>query len=1540
MKNKHVVLLMISVFLISILSVVAMIIPASASPTEIHVPTDYPTIQAAIGNASSGDTIIVSAGTYAGAIVDKNVTIIGGSGGATIITSGVPYKVGSTLYTAFRLDATADGAEIRSFAINCNSTGGFYFAIFSRDADSVTIDSLAVNDAVQGITNYGGSDWQITNNVLNNTEAAGGGGIAIYLGVLPPTYPVCSRNLIQNNTITATATAPDYTCPGIGLGVDMRGKDLNVLTGSEDMSNNQILNNSITAPGALNGVGIEIGVIGLGGNVTKIAALLGKIHDNTVRGNTIEGADMGVYFYTVANLTIQQNEIENCNEGIHIKDGSDGNIINYNNIFGNTIGINMSARAQVYNNTIEGGRTGIWLGPGPYSISTAVKGNTIIDFVKAGIVTRGVKDIFVEGNNISTTLHDEAPNGIDIGTYSGTNGTVRENEISGCSWKDFTGDYETSWSGSGILVIESGDSLEIIGNTVHDCDVGMDIESDSMNITCNEVYDNIYGFVFWNAKPKVNYNDIYSNTQYGVYRTTLGDLTGILDARYNWWGNANGPTHSSNPDGTGDTISDNVDYSPWLGATFATTPRTYHVNPSGAPGAIQEAIDEANPGDTIAVHEGTYYENVVVNKPLTITSASLPIIDGGAAGNCFTISANNVVINGFEIRNGYSGIIGETDGSTFSNNIIHDNLNIPGYSGMGICLWGDNDNNIIIGNIIYNNDRQGIFIGYSDTSKISTGNIITYNTIYNNGLYRYPNGPDASAYGIQLWTADNNVIKYNEIYDHDDWFPYGGTFDFAQGIYLCDSNNNLVAYNNLHNNNYAVGLWHPSRPVVTNYINYNDIWDNTGYGVRTFDGPPAVDARFNWWGHASGPTHSSNPGGTGDRISDNVDYSPWLGFVVGTSPMTWHVNPTGAPGAIQEAINVAASGDTIIVHEGTYYENLVVPKALTIQGVDRDTTIIQAQPVGYGDKAIEIKANDVTISGFTISGYAATQTKPGSTYWGVYAYGSSSSHYSNIVVTDNIFTFLSQSGIQLGYVDGSLIADNIFKRETRLVWYDPPGPTPGSYIDVTRGGSGPALWYCTNVIIDPNVIQTDGVGIFLYSSSDILIEANTISAPDTTSPSDIGIHVQSCTDIDIIGNTILNFTAGPKSGYTYGTSGTGINIYVSKAVNVSHNNLYDNTIGVLVQRLNLTAEPREVYIQHNNIENNTEFGVLNCYTWIGKDKTYTPTNASYLVNATYNWWGHETGPYHATSWEYMGEPYGPHFGLGDNVSDYVLYVPWLPLVHDVAVINVSVSPTTVVAGETVTIDVTVENQGSDYETFAVKVYYDDTPIGSQNVINLFPSWNTTLTFYWDTPLELPRGNYTIKAYATPVVNETDIEDNTLIDGIVEILWHDVTVTNVVTDRTWVYQGHTVNINVTVLNKGDFPETVTVTLYYNITANQIIGTQIISLQIGESQTLNFTWDTTGVEYCHNYIITAVASITFPDNDPLDNTLADGFVKVRIFGDVNDDGKVNVKDIFAAAKAFGTYPGHERWDPDIDMNKDLKIDVKDLFAIAKRFGESHS
>ena len=78
---------------------------------------------------------------------------------------------------------------------------------------------------------------------------------------------------------------------------------------------------------------------------------------------------------------------------------------------------------------------------------------------------------------------------------------------------------------------------------------------------------------------------------------------------------------------------------------------------------IQEAVDAANPGDTIIVSDGTYKENVKIDKSLNIKgNGSDTIVDGTKNGPVFTIgkvnSNVNVVLSGFAIVNGKSSIGG------------------------------------------------------------------------------------------------------------------------------------------------------------------------------------------------------------------------------------------------------------------------------------------------------------------------------------------------------------------------------------------------------------------------------------------------------------------------------------------------------------------------------------------------------------------------------------------------------------------------------------------------------------------------------------------------------------------------------------------------------------------------------------------------------------------------------------------------------------------------------------------------------------------
>ena len=73
--------------------------------------------------------------------------------------------------------------------------------------------------------------------------------------------------------------------------------------------------------------------------------------------------------------------------------------------------------------------------------------------------------------------------------------------------------------------------------------------------------------------------------------------------------------------------------------------------------SIQGAINHADIGSTIYVKPGVYYENVIVYKPVRVVGEGRDVVfvDGKGRGNVFYISADNVEITGFTIRNSSKG---------------------------------------------------------------------------------------------------------------------------------------------------------------------------------------------------------------------------------------------------------------------------------------------------------------------------------------------------------------------------------------------------------------------------------------------------------------------------------------------------------------------------------------------------------------------------------------------------------------------------------------------------------------------------------------------------------------------------------------------------------------------------------------------------------------------------------------------------------------------------------------------------------------------
>jgi len=87
--------------------------------------------------------------------------------------------------------------------------------------------------------------------------------------------------------------------------------------------------------------------------------------------------------------------------------------------------------------------------------------------------------------------------------------------------------------------------------------------SSAVSIVDSDFLGNTAGIYFAGNFPPEIINCIFEgNTLWGVINSMGFDIT----AMHNWWGSRSGPTHPSNPTGTGDPVSDRVIFAPWLAA--------------------------------------------------------------------------------------------------------------------------------------------------------------------------------------------------------------------------------------------------------------------------------------------------------------------------------------------------------------------------------------------------------------------------------------------------------------------------------------------------------------------------------------------------------------------------------------------------------------------------------------------------------------------------------------------------------------------------------------------------------------------------------------------------------------------------------------------------------------------------------------------------------------------------------------------------------------------------------------------------------------
>ncbi|MCK4580730.1 MAG: right-handed parallel beta-helix repeat-containing protein, partial [Dehalococcoidia bacterium] len=435
---------------------------------------------------------------------------------------------------------------------------------------------------------------------------------------------------------------------------------------------------------------------------------------------------------------------------------------------------------------------------------------------------------------------------------------------------------------------------------------------------------------------------------------------GTVDASANWWG-------TTDPTVVAGLVSTWVDFTPMVNSGADADPGTPGWQPNlssvtvhtlgqqvGATGRVQEGVnlvtnstvdvvagtyidDENGDGDDLDANEGGLVADIYKSN-LTLQSTDGPAVtiikSRGTEGD------GAVRIRGADDGTPTTGVT--VDGFTVYNTGTAN-------SGAGIFIggWFAGD----MGHPANNNTVKNCIIGSdTDQSLSPTNGVYLWNTtgnlIQSNIIYKARNEPGGFGCGIMAWgglvgqaaPSPNTQLIDNEIYDSDRFgiFIGAGSQQYFDNVII---RGNAIT----GSGSPGIGLWNVLG-CDTIHINFNNIYDNV-HGIWAADVDADVDATLNWWGNASGPSGEGT--GSGDAVSTNVIYSPWLGIGTDANPGTvgWQlvspmliivddVGPAPAGGYLGTAIDAANNDlpgtDTIEVRHGTYADDVAVTDSATI----------------------------------------------------------------------------------------------------------------------------------------------------------------------------------------------------------------------------------------------------------------------------------------------------------------------------------------------------------------------------------------------------------------------------------------------------------------------------------------------------------------------------------------------------------------------------------------------------------------------------------